>query len=440
MDEFNYNVNPGDPNGNPYDGRRKRRGKGSGWMIATLVLAAFFIGAIAMKFIPQAVNPTVTTNNATQAVLSTSQPAAAAATTGPNLTAPPIDESTSLSLSQGADIPAIVREDNPAVVLVVTTVKDQSSGFGFQQSSDSSGPAYGSGVIFRSEASDGCSYIVTNDHVVDIQNSTVAVILQNGDQYTATITGHDAQTDLAVLTIQKTGLATIPFGNSDDAHAPVGETVIAIGNPGVMDDSGTSIVELPNTVTAGIISAKGRQMTNDDTGYTFTNLIQTDVAINPGNSGGALIDSEGKLIGITQSKYTQSEPGVTAESLGFALPINDIQPVLTQLMKGNISRPMLGIEGAFVPQASYYNQLPEGVAFQSVTKGGPADKAGLQANNDIITAIDGQNVTSLADIRAILGKHNIGDQVQVTVFRYSENKELPPVTLTLGSSTDNTNN
>jgi serine protease Do len=410
---------------NGYEQHRKRRGRGSGWMIATLVLAAFFVGALAMKYIPLAGKPAgaeaaLMTTATPQPTLDPSETYEAGAT----LTAPPVGDTSAVAFTQGIDIPSIVRADGPAVVGVVSKVRgNQQYSFG----SPAEATYYGSGIVFRSDG-----YIVTNNHVVDGADS-ISVVLQNGEEVDARLCGSDAQTDLAVLKIDKTGLATIPFGNSDAAQ--VGETVIAIGNPGT-----ASGMELAGTVTAGIISAKSRQMQNDD-GYLFTNLIQTDAAINPGNSGGALVNAKGQLIGINQSKITTSEYDeygnpVTAEGLGFALPINDAQPVISQLMNGDIPRPVLGINNPFTPQASYYNQLPEGVAFQGLTKGGPADKAGLEANNDIIEEIDGQKVASLGDVRSILSKHAVGETVDVKVYRYSDRKEMT-FQVTLGSSTDN---
>lgn len=420
---------------NGYDHQKKRRG--SGWMIATLVLAAFFVGALAMKYIPLAAGKpagagaTQTTTAGTPTPGAESQAPANTSTPEPGLTAPPLNAGMgTFEPAQGVNIPAIVKAYGPAVVEVIGTVQGFGQGrqFGGQPTEAT---YYGSGVIFMSDGK--YSYIVTNNHVVDIESAKISVLLSSGEQLSAQITGHDAQTDLAVLRVEKTGLVTIPFGDSDELQ--VGETVIAIGNPGTASGQ-----DLTGTVTAGIVSAKGRQMTNSD-GYTFTNLIQIDAAINPGNSGGALINSRGQLVGINQSKITTSEvdsfgnPVVTAESLGFALPINDVQPVISQLIHGDIPRPVLGIGNAFTPRNYYYNQLPEGVAFENVFRGGPAEKAGLQPNNDIIIEIDGQKVSSLAGIRAVLGKHKVGDTVDVKVYRYSEQKELT-LKLTLGSSTE----
>jgi serine protease Do len=416
MEDFNVNANPaGMPDEDPNGNGKKRGGRSSGWMIATLVLAAFFLGAIAMKYIPEALS---LSGNAA------STPTTAA--TSPQLTAPPLGmANTSLDLTQGVNIPAIVKADAPAVVGVLNKVSGNSRG-GFSVSGDVT-QGSGSGVIFRSDASS--SYIVTNNHVVAGADS-LAVVLSTGEELKARLLGADAQTDLAVLKVEKGNLATIPFGNSEEVQ--VGETVVAIGNPGT--PNGT---ELAGTVTAGIISAKDRKIQNE--GYTF-NLLQTDAAVNPGNSGGALVNSKGQLIGINQMKITTSETDaygnpISAEGLGFAIPINDAQPIITQLMNGNIQRPMLGVTVVEVTKGmAEYNMIDPGVYIQALAQDGPAMKAGLQAG-DLIEEIDGVKITSTAKLRDVISKHNIGDTVSVKVYRNSDRQEHT-YDLTFGSSTE----
>jgi len=415
--EFNYNVNPETPDqapdGNRNDKQKKRRGKGSGWMIATMVLAAFFIGAISMKFIPQAVNSSANLAQQTAASQNLATPTAA-----PGLTAPPLDGSSTLNLAQGINIPAIVKADAPAVVGVLNQVKASArsaNGFGTTPSQGSGGEVTqgsGSGVIFRADG-----YIVTNNHVVDGADA-LTVVLPSGEELPAKLVGADAQTDLAVLKIDKTGLPTIPFGNSDQVQ--VGETVIAIGNPGTADGT-----ELSGTVTAGIISAKNRQIEND--GYTF-DLLQTDAAINPGNSGGALVNSAGQLIGINNMKITTSETDeygnpVSAEGLGFAIPVNDAQPIITQLMNGSIQRPMLGVNVVEVSKdEANYEMVSPGLYIQALTQNGPAMKAGLQAG-DQLESVDGAKISAVADLRNVIAKHKVGDTVVVKVYRSSDKQE-----------------
>ena len=400
-----------------YEKQEKRRGGGSGWMIATLLLAAFIAGALLMRLVPgkgsngllsaKTVSPTPT---ATAAVL-----ASAPTQNNPAATLPPLGDNPA-ALSGDINIPNIVKADGPAVVGVLNNVRTLS-----QQKLDSSETqGSGSGVIISSDG-----YIVTNNHVIQGADS-VSVVMQGGETVPAKVIGADSQTDLAVLKIDKSGLTTMKLGDSDAVQ--VGQSVVAIGNP-----LGT---DLAGTVTSGIISAKDRELLIDDVRFK---LLQTDAAINPGNSGGALVNSNGELIGINSLKSTSAgtdEYGnpISAEGIGFAIPINDARPIIEELIThGYVERPMMGISGSAITQEqASYNNVPLGLRVLDLSPNGPAAKAGVQAE-DIITEIDGAKVTGFTDLRDAIDKHKVGDTVTLKVYRYLEQKEYT-FQVTLASS------
>jgi len=219
----------------------------------------------------------------------------------------------------------------------------------------------------------------------------------------------DETTDLAVLKIDATGLTAAALGDSDDLK--VGEEVAAIGNALGMGSG---------TVTTGIISGLNKEITNED--YYTQEYIQTDAAISPGNSGGPLINMEGEVIGINTLKsyiaeYDASGQAVSSEGIGFAIPINTAVPVIKQIMEsGSIVHPGIGITGTVDVDHQYNTDGPDGVTVVSVTDGGPADLAGIQAN-DILTAVDGVALTSVDDLVAVIQEHNVGDTITLTVWR-----------------------
>jgi serine protease Do len=417
MSEFNY------------DNTTKPKAKRHGWKIAiavasvlvagALVVTGFAAGALLIRYLPQSGLRNFLENN-TAAPISSMAPKAVNNPSTPSATLPAIGGKNTLALDQGVDIPAIVKADGPAVVGVLNKVKGQ-FGFGSTSSGDQT-QGSGSGVIISTDG-----YIVTNNHVVEGADS-LSVIMAGGEEVPAKLIGTDAQTDLAVIKIDKTGLTAMPFGNSENVQ--VGETVLAIGNP-----LGT---ELAGTVTAGIISAKNRELQVD--GYNYK-LLQTDAAINPGNSGGALVNMQGEIIGINQLKSTSAGAdtygnSIAAEGIGFAIPINDAKPIIEQLIRdGGIPRPVLGISTQEITadQASFY-KVPQGVGIVSLTDNGPAMKAGLQAG-DIIIDMDGAKIAALGDVRNILNKHKAGDTVSVKVYRSSDSKEYT-YDVTLGNSMD----
>ncbi len=397
---------------NAYEHHEKRRGRGFGWMAATMALVAFIAGALVMKYLPGNLSaaPTKAAVTATASPMATQQPDHTPINALPSLG----NEGTTLSLESGIDIPAIVKANADAVVGVNNMVKGQFS-FGGRGNSgnnqDEQLQGTGSGVIISSDG-----YIVTNNHVVEGADD-VTVTMNTGEEVPAKVVGADAQSDLAVLKIEKSGLVAVNFGDSDSLQ--VGESVVAIGNP--MGEN------LAGTVTHGIISGKNRVIEID--GYTFQ-VLQTDAAINPGNSGGALVNAKGQLVGINNAKSS------TAEGIGFAIPINVAKPIIEQLIQyGGISRPMLGISTINITdEYSSFYQIPVGVGINAVSPNGPAEKAGIR-KGDIIVAFDGKAVKTLNDVRDILNTHKVGDTVPVKVYRDSTQKEIT-VQLTLGNSLD----
>ena len=290
----------------------------------------------------------------------------------------------------------------------------------FGQPSTSTATATGSGIIISEDG-----YILTNNHVIssDSNNSDsyyqiseaskLTVTLFNDDtEYSATIVGKDEETDLAVIKIDKTGLPKAEFADSDSIK--VGEFAMAVGNPMGMD----------STVTCGIVSAVNREVTDSD-GKTYT-LIQTDAAINAGNSGGALVNSEGKVIGINTLKLE----GTGIEGLGFAIPINSTTDITSQLIEySKVKRPYIGITGMDLDEetAKKYNLVP-GVYVKSIEDFSSAEKAGIKPG-DVIIEADGTKISSMDDLNKIKNSHKIGDEMKIKVNREGQEKEL---TITLG--------
>ena len=262
--------------------------------------------------------------------------------------------------------------------------------------------AKGSGVIISPDG-----YIVTNNHVIE-GATAVYVTLANGESYDATIIGSDDFTDRGLIKIEATGLTAAQFGNSDEIRK--GDTAIIIGNPlGYLDGS----------VSSGIISATGRTLDFSD-GTTLHNLIQTDAAVNPGNSGGGLFDSHGALVGIVCAKSSSTE----VEGLGFAIPVSTVRTVVQDLVDyGYVTgRPALGINAMEVHDAytAMLNQLPRlGVYVTGFISSEAENGSGLQIG-DCIVSINGVEVTSSDEILAAIYSLEVGDTVEVVVYRNSE--------------------
>lgn len=274
----------------------------------------------------------------------------------------------------------------------------------------------GSGVILSEDG-----YILTNNHVISSADSSsfyqvsdaksIKVKIYGDDtEYSAEIIGTDSQTDLAVLKIDKTGLTPAELGDSSSVQ--IGEFVLAIGNPYNLDYS----------VTAGIISALNREMTVENTTY---NVIQADCAINSGNSGGALVNSKGEVIGITTLKLA----GDGIEGVSFAIPVNETVPIHKELIeKGKISRPFVGISGIDLDEATAIrNGLTKGIYVDSVVSGSGAEDAGIMAG-DVIVSFDGKDVSTMDELNAIKNTKNIGDKIEIKLYRKSE---LKTFTITL---------
>ena len=290
----------------------------------------------------------------------------------------------------------------------------------FGRSSSSTATASGSGIIISDDG-----YILTNNHVVSSSTSesnsyyqitdagkVTVTLFGDETEYEAKIVGQDEQTDLAVIKIEKTGLTKADFADSDSVK--VGEFAMAVGNP----------VNMNSTVTTGIISAVNRKITDSD-GKTYT-CIQTDAAINSGNSGGALVNSEGKVIGINTLKLS----GTGIEGMGFAIPINSTKDITSQLIQySKVKRPYIGISGIDLTEetAKTYN-LVTGIYVKSVEDFSSGEKAGIKAG-DVIIEADGTKISKMDDLNKIKNSHKIGDEMKIKVNRNGQEKEL---TITLG--------
>ena len=266
----------------------------------------------------------------------------------------------------------------------------------------------GSGVIIRPDG-----YIVTNNHVVE-SASKVEVTLNNNKTYEATVVGTDAATDVALIKIDAEGLPSIEFADSDQLR--LGEWVLAIGSP--LGE------ELRSTITAGIVSAKGRSMPNYDGKFKIESFIQTDAAVNPGNSGGALVNKAGKLVGINTAiiSTTGSYTGYS-----FAVPSNIVSKIVGDLIDfGSVKRVMLGvtispITDEIAKELKLSSQL--GVYINEVTKGGTADKAGLK-KGDVIVALGGTDIPNVAKLQEKVNSFHPGDVTKAVIIRDGQRKEV----------------
>ena len=258
----------------------------------------------------------------------------------------------------------------------------------------------GSGFIITQDG-----YIVTNYHVVKGATS-VKVTLYDGSTYDATVIGGDSDYDVAVIKIDATGLSPVTLGNSEDVN--VGDTVLAIGNP---------LGELTFSMSQGIVSCCDRAINVDGTPF---NMIQVDASINPGNSGGPLMNLYGEVVGIVSAKYS-SYSDTTVEGIGFAIPISDVQTIITDIMEnGQVTdKAYMAIKaGSMTEQmAAQYNiDVTKGVFVYAVEKGGAGEKAGLQLG-DVITKLNDTDITSMSDLSMAKKSYKAGDTVTLTVWR-----------------------
>lgn len=287
-----------------------------------------------------------------------------------------------------------------------------------RQTQTSTATASGSGIIISDDG-----YILTNNHIVsssstesyyEVSEATkVTVTLFNDEtEYEAKIIGKDEQTDLAVIKIEKTGLSKAEFADSDNIK--VGEFAMAVGNP----------LGMQSSITCGVISAVNREVIDSD-GKKFT-LIQTDAAINSGNSGGALVNSEGKVVGINTLKLS----GTGIEGMGFAIPINSTTDITSQLIQySKVKRPYIGISGMDLnEQTAKANNLVVGIYVKSVDDFSAGEKAGIKIG-DVIIEADGKKITKMDELNEIKNSHKIGEEMKIKVNRNGQEKEL---TITLG--------
>ena len=267
----------------------------------------------------------------------------------------------------------------------------------------------GSGVIIREDG-----YIVTNNHVID-GATKIEVTLNNNQKYQATLVGTDPATDIALLKIDAQGLPVVPFGDSDKLR--LGEWVIAIGSP----------YDLRSTITAGIVSAKGRSMPNYTGEFKIESFIQTDAAVNPGNSGGALVDKAGNLVGINTAIVSQTG---SYTGYSFAVPVNIVKKIVYDLMDyGSVKRAILGITMQEIDD-KIADELKlssrNGVYIVEVSKSGAADKAGIKAG-DVLVAIDSIRLTNSASVQEAVSRFSPGDKAVVTVIRDGKEKNMEVV-------------
>jgi Do/DeqQ family serine protease len=266
----------------------------------------------------------------------------------------------------------------------------------------------GSGVIISEDG-----YIVTNNHVID-NASTIEVVLDDKRKYTAKLIGKDPETDLALLKIDEKNLPFAKYGNSDKIK--VGEWVLACGNP----------FDLTSTITAGIVSAKGRNLNllRGNSNYAIESFIQTDAAVNPGNSGGALVNLKGELIGINTA--IASNTGAYA-GYSFAVPVTLVKKVMDDLLNyGEVQRALLGvmIQDVTAELAKEKNiKNIKGVYINAVNDGSAAQEAGLK-EGDVILSVDGVVVNSTSELQENIGQHRPGDKVKLTIMRGNDNKTI----------------
>ena len=300
-----------------------------------------------------------------------------------------------------------INKVSPAIVGVVNFARNTTQG-------------EGSGIIYKTDGND--AYIVTNQHVID-SGDYFEVVFSNGERAEATLVGSDIYTDLAVLQVSGVEVETVAeFGNTEDLK--VGQTVIAIGNPLGLDFAGSA--------TSGIVSGQDRVIAVDLNGdnrddWEMT-VLQTDTAINPGNSGGALINLDGKVVGINSMKIATS----SVEGMSFSIPTYVAIPIITDLETyGEVRRPQLGVyiqEMSMIPdRLKEMLKIPTdqktGVFIYEVFEGGLAEKMGLRAG-DIITAINGEEVEDTMAFRKKLYLMREGDKLELTVIQDGQTKTL----------------
>ncbi len=443
----NFYSNPNSPNGTPDNNGKKPKKKHTGLKVTACVLAMALVSGASIG-IYEGVRSSldtgssiVTNQNAAGAKKDTSDTDNSGADQTKTNGSSNSESWIQLAATEGSmSVADIVKKVTPSVVGVqasfqaTTTANPYGGFFGYGGSDSSQGTSQevtgvGTGIVMSADG-----YIVTNAHVIYDDEygygEATAVQVQMSDQettYDARIVAYDKEADLAVLKVEASDLTPAEFGDSSSCE--VGEMVVAIGNP--------LGLEFQNTVTCGIISALNRKVTINDNTMT---LIQTDTAINSGNSGGPLINGAGQVIGINSAKMSSSysSNSATIEGIGFAIPMTEAKTIIDDLINyGYVTgRPQLGITCQDVSEAvSQAYQIPVGAYIISVTAGGAADVAGLQPA-DVITAIDGQTITTTEELNSVKNEHNAGDEVTLTIVR---NGQTQDVTLTLEEVTNSQN-
>ncbi|SHF72676.1 Do family serine endopeptidase [Dysgonomonas macrotermitis] len=282
---------------------------------------------------------------------------------------------------------------------------------------------FGSGVIISNDG-----YIITNNHVID-KATEIEITMNDNSKYTAKLVGADPTTDIALLKIEGKEFPYIPFGNSDNLK--VGEWVLAVGNP----------FNLTSTVTAGIVSAKGRGNIGQGQGgdMTIQSFIQTDAAINPGNSGGALVNTDGQLVGINTAIYSQTG---NFAGYGFAVPISIAGKVVADIKEyGTVQRAVLGVMISDVavaeeasPEKAKNLKVKEGAFVGGFAERSPAKEAGV-TEGDVITAVNNTKVRNVGELQEQVNRYRPGDKVDLTIDRYGSQKKI---TVELKNSSGNT--
>jgi S1-C subfamily serine protease len=357
------------------------------------------------------------------------------------------DSDSSSTAAAPVTAPIVSKSDNESANVVNQIYKNDGGGVAFIESqipatesqsfspfgepeSEGGGTATGSGFVIDSEG-----HILTNNHVVEGAEKIEVKLGESETNYAAEVVGADPASDLALLKVDAPAKELHPLTLGDSSKMEVGDPVVAIGNPFGLD----------RTVTSGIVSALQRQIQAPN-GFSIDNVIQTDAAINPGNSGGPLINAEGEVIGIN-SQIETGGGGNGNVGIGFAIPINTARSEIHQLeTKGEVEHAWLGISGGSItPALAKAINLPvdEGVIIQTVEKGGPADKAGIEGGNtkatiegaevslggDIITEINGKKIAGMEELIEVVNKAKPGESIELKVLRGGQTKTA---TVTLG--------
>ena len=393
-----------------YHEPKKKKGGFAGIIIAVVIVCLLIGGLVSAYIIMPLINGANYNASAAkpqQSGVQAAQSEAPVSSAAPSRSVPPLGGQAPTIDNSNNPVIQIAEKVGPAVVGVEGSIRQFEKGI----SSIDQANAYGSGIVISTDG-----YILTNNHVIS-GSDIIKVALANGKSVDAEVVGKDPTSDIAVLKIQADNLVAAPIG--DSTVLKVGESVVAIGNP--MGES------LAGTVTTGIVSALNRSMSGSDMKF-----IQTDAAINPGNSGGALVNYSGQVIGINTAKYSVADYDyttgsvVSAEGLGFAIPISDAMPIVQQIIQnGSVKRPGIGITCYEISADDAKNwQTPQGVLVETVYATGTARTAGIK-KYDIVTAVDGKTITTVKELIETIKSKKIGDTIKLTVWRDGKTSDIP---------------